>query len=125
VVEFVGKLRGQVRMAVVSATWRENVEAVLDAAGLAGSFESIVSKEDGTSLKATPKAYQLALRRLRVSPRSAAALEDGPSGLEAARAAGVRAIAVGHRRPHGSWVADSPYIPGLEPVEEVLRQLGL
>ena len=45
-VELVGQLRGRVRLAVVSGTWRENVEAVLSTSGLLDAFELIVGKED-------------------------------------------------------------------------------
>ncbi len=125
VVDLIRKLQGRVRLAVVSGACRENIETVLDAAELAESFETIVGKEDVTSVKPAPEAYQLALRRLRLSARSSVALEDCPRGLASARAAGIRAIAVGHRRPFGDWVGDSTYISGLEPVEGLLRHLGL
>jgi len=125
VVELVRELRGRVRLAVVSGTWRENIDAVLDAVGLAGSFETIVGKEDVKAVKPDPEAYHLALRRLNSQPKEAMAFEDSPSGLAAARAAGVPVIAVGHRRSFGDWVGNAAYISGLEPVEGLLRHLGL
>ena len=121
VVDLVRKLQGRVRLAVVSGTWRENIKTVLAAAGLADAFETIVGKEDVTAVKPAPEAYQLALKRLRLSARSTVAIEDSPSGIAAARAAGIRAIAVGHRRPFGDWVGDATYISGFEPVEGLLQ----
>ena len=118
-------LRGKVRLAVVSGTWRENIQAVLEAAGLADAFETIVGKEDVTARKPAPEAYQLALKRLRLSARSAVALEDSPTGMASARAAGLRVIAVGHRRPFGDWVGDAAYISGFEPAEGLLEHLKL
>ena len=47
-----------------------------------------------TRRKPDPEAYQLALKKLRLSARSAVAIEDSPSGLSSARAAGIRR----HRR---------------------------
>jgi beta-phosphoglucomutase len=125
VVDLVRQVRGRVRLAVVSSTWRENIEAVLDTAGLADSFDLIVGKEDVTAVKPAPEAYQLALKRLRLAPRSTVALEDSPSGLASARAAGVRAVAVGHRYPFGEWVGDATYISGFEPAHGLLQHLGL
>jgi HAD superfamily hydrolase (TIGR01509 family) len=125
VVELVGKLTGRVRLAVVSGTWRENVEAVLAAPGLSDRFELIVGKEDVAAVKPDPEAYVLALRRLGVGPGQAMAIEDSPSGLAAARAAGVRCIALGHRREFGPWVGDSVYCTGFEPVSGLLPHLGL
>ncbi len=125
VVDLVRKVHGRVRLAVVSSTWRENIEAVLGVSGLAGSFDFIVGKEDVTAGKPAPDAYQLALKRLRLVARSTVALEDSPTGLASARAAGIRAIAVGHRRPFGEWVGDATYISGFEPAHGLLQHLGL
>jgi HAD superfamily hydrolase (TIGR01509 family) len=125
VAAFVKEVEGRVRLAVVSGTWRENVETVLDAAGIASAFDTIVSKEDVTSFKPHPEPYVKALKRLRVSPRSAVAFEDSPAGLESARSAGLQVIAVGHRRPFGDWVGDAAFISGFEPTDLVLRRVGL
>jgi HAD superfamily hydrolase (TIGR01509 family) len=125
VVDLIRELHGRARLAVVSGTWRENIQAVLEVAGLAGSFDSIVGKEDVSAVKPAPDAYQLALKRLRLAARSTVALEDSPTGLASARAAGIRAIAVGHRLPFGEWVGDATYISGFEPALGLLRHLGL
>ncbi len=125
VAELVKKLQGRVRLAVVSGTWRENITTVLAATGLADAFETIIAKEDATAVKPAPEAYQLALKRLRISARSSVAIEDSPSGIAAARAAGIRVVAVGHRRTFGDWIGDATYISGFEPVEGLLRLLRL
>jgi HAD superfamily hydrolase (TIGR01509 family) len=124
VVELVARLRGKARLAVVSGTWRDNVRVVLGAGGLADAFDVIVGKEDVTQRKPDPEAYVLTLKKLRLSARSAVAIEDSPSGLSAARAAGIRRIAVGHRRPFGEWVEDATFCDGLNPIEKMLEQLG-
>src|SRR5262249_6040415 len=49
VTDLVHKLRGKVRLAIVSGTWCENIHAVLEASGLAPSFEAIIGKEDVTA----------------------------------------------------------------------------
>lgn len=125
VVDLVRELGGRVRLGIVSGTWRENIEAVLRATGLAGAFEIIVAKEDVKIVKPNPEAYLLALRQLKLPNTSAVAFEDSPSGLAAARAAGIPVIAVGHRRSFGDWVGNAAYISGLEPVEGLLKHLGL
>jgi HAD superfamily hydrolase (TIGR01509 family) len=125
VVDLIMKLRGRVRLAVVSGTCLENIRTVLEAARVAENFETIVGKEDVELVKPAPEVYHLALRRLRLSPKSSVAIEDCPIGLASARAAGIRAIAVGHRHSYGDWVGDSTYVSGFEPVEGLLRHLGL
>ncbi len=113
VAELVGRLSGRAAMAVVSGTWRENVEVVLERSGLLGSFSAIVAKEDVSRPKPAPDAYRRALARLKVDPAEAVALEDSPNGLAAAKAAGIRAIAVGHRRPRAEWCEGVPFVPSL------------
>ena len=124
VASLVADLRGRVRLAVVTGTWRANVETVLQASGLADAIDLIVGKEDVKAVKPDPECYRLALKRLRLAAGSAVALEDSPRGLEAARGAGVRVVAVGHRRPKGEWCDGSEFVADLArtaPVLEVLR----
>ena len=125
VVELVGVLRDRARLAVVSGAWRECVETVLNAAGIADAFGVIVAKEDVTERKPHPEAYTLALKKLRLAPGSVAAIEDSPTGLASAREAGIRRlIAVGHRRPLGDWIGDAAFVEKLGPGAEVLERLG-
>lgn len=125
VIELVGALRDRARLAVVTGTWRANVETVLDAAGIADAFNLIVAKEDVAKRKPDPEAYAVALKKLRLSGQSVAVLEDSPTGLTAASEAGIRRlIAVGHRRPFGDWVGDAAYVEDLKPIEKLLEQMG-
>jgi beta-phosphoglucomutase len=125
VVELVAALRKEdVRLAVVTTTWRRNVEVVLGASGLAGAFELIVAKEDVAAVKPSPDAYDLALRRLEVPASGAVALEDSPTGLASARAAGIEAVAVGHRRREGEWSDGHRFLASLTATDEALRALG-
>jgi HAD superfamily hydrolase (TIGR01509 family) len=124
-VQLIRALHGRVRLAVVSGTWRENIQAVLQAAGLVECINTIVAKEDVKSPKPAPEAYELALKKLRISAKSAVAIEDSPVGVASARAASLRVIAVGHRHPFGDWVGDSLYISGFEPVQGLLDHLKL
>ena len=125
VAALVRALRGRLRLAVVTGTWRANVAAVLEASGLADAFELIVAKEDVEKPKPAPDGYLLALKRLKLKPSSVLALEDSPSGLAAARAAGLRVVAVGHRRPAGDWVGAADYLENLARTERVLQILEL
>lgn len=117
--------RGSLRLAVVSTTWRANIEAALASHGLLDAFEQIVAKEDVHQTKPNPEAYQLAMARLDLPAHRVIALEDSPSGLSAARDAGISVVAVGHRRPWGDWTAGSLFLPDLEDLPRALRALGL
>ena len=84
---------GRVRFAVVSGALRSEVETVLRAAGI-DVFDEIVSAEDVARGKPDPEGYLLALERLGVRGAEAAAIEDTPPGVKAAKAAGVHCVAV-------------------------------
>jgi len=104
VVELVNKLQSKgVKLGIVTTTWRRNVEIVLNAAKLTEAFEVIVAKEDVAAMKPMPDGYQLALKRLGLKGDEAIAIEDSPTGVEAAKRAGLRVVAVGHRRLDGEW----------------------
>jgi beta-phosphoglucomutase len=124
VAELVAALSGRARLAVVSTTWRENIATVLRSAGLDGAFELFVGKEDVRAVKPDPECYLLALKRLGLAPDEAAALEDSPSGLASARAAGIRVLAIGHRRKKGDWIGDATFLPDLAGTRAVLEALG-
>jgi len=121
--ELVERLRGRVTLGVVSTSRRRDIEAVLAATGLRDAFELIVGKEDVERPKPDPDPYLKALERLGPPASEAVALEDSPTGLAAAQAAGVRAIAVGHGRGPGPWAGDAPFLPNLEATETVLNVL--
>jgi beta-phosphoglucomutase len=125
VAELVGQLKGRSRLAVVTTTWRANVEAVLKASGLADAFEFLITKEDVKALKPDPEGYRLAVARLELPANEVVALEDSPGGLAAARGAGVRVVAIGHRRPKAEWVGDAEFVADFADRSRVLESLGL
>ncbi len=124
VAALVGAFKGRARLAVVTTTWRANVEAVLGASGLAGAFEFIVGKEDVRAAKPDPEGYRLALARLGLPASEVVALEDSPTGLGAARGAGLRVVAVGHRRPAGDWSGDARFVTGFADLASAIEAIG-
>lgn len=124
--ELLHALKGRAKVAVVSTTWRENVEAFLQAAGLADAVAAVVAKEDVKALKPAPDGYLKALKKLKAAASKAVVVEDSPRGLAAAEAAGVVArVAVGHRRGPGDWTGDARFLAGFESLDETLEALGL
>jgi len=95
VAEFARRAAATVSVAVVSGGHRPAVERALVNAGLRELFEVIVTPEDVTHGKPAPDMYLLAAERLNTDPADCLVLEDGPPGIEAAKAAGMRVVAVG------------------------------
>ena len=81
-------------LAVVSGSAREEIEPVLEVAGVRDAFAVIVSVDDIRRSKPDPEGYLLALHLLGLEPRHAAAVEDSEAGVAAAKAAGLYCAAV-------------------------------
>jgi len=85
---------GSVPMAVVSGGPKAAVQAALEAAGILGLFDAVVTVEDVERGKPAPDLYLVALDRLQVAAADCVAYEDTDEGLAAAKAAGIRCIDV-------------------------------
>jgi HAD superfamily hydrolase (TIGR01509 family) len=90
----VGELRGRVPLAVASNSPRALVDLALGSAGLADGWDAVVTGEDVDALKPAPDIYLEACRRLGARPEAAVALEDSPTGVAAARAAGLTVVGI-------------------------------
>lgn len=91
---------------------------VLDLLGIGEAFGSITTREDVERGKPHPEIYELSARRLNVLPFECLVIEDSPSGITAALAAGCHCIAVTtdltRKKVHESgllspeWIVDDP-----------------
>jgi beta-phosphoglucomutase family hydrolase len=84
----------KMRLAVASSSPRENVKFMLAAPGLRDFFDVVVAGEDVREAKPDPALFLLTAQRLGVNPPSCAAVEDSTFGVEAAKAAGMKVVAV-------------------------------
>jgi beta-phosphoglucomutase len=86
----------RVPVAIVSGAAREEIEPVLEAAGLRAAFTVLVSSDDVERGKPEPDGYVRALELLDgdLAPADALVFEDTEAGIAAANAAGMRCIAV-------------------------------
>ena len=80
---------GQVPLAVCSGAARDEIEPVVEAAGIAGCFRAVVSSDDVAHGKPNPEGYVKALELLEADPAQTAVFEDTEAGVASARAAGV------------------------------------
>jgi beta-phosphoglucomutase len=95
-----------VDVAVVSGAAREEIEVVLARASLRSAVSAIVAAEDVVNGKPDPEGYLRALETLALDAADAVAVEDSPAGVAAARAAGVRCLAVTTTVPRERLDAD-------------------
>jgi HAD superfamily hydrolase (TIGR01509 family) len=98
-VDFVRDCAKHVPCAIASGARRREIEVVTARAGIRDCFRAIVSADEVQRGKPAPDGYLQALDALRAAlPDLKAAqclvLEDAPNGIRAARAAGMRVIAL-------------------------------
>jgi len=84
-------------LALASSSNRELIDLALELMGVRHLFEATVSSEEVAHGKPAPDVYLEAVRRIGVDPTRAAAIEDSHNGIRAAKAAGMRVIAIPNR----------------------------
>jgi len=94
-----------VKLAVASSGPRENVALLIHVIGVRDRIDACVSAEDVTEGKPHPEAFLRAAERLTVPPADCAVVEDSVHGIEAARRAGMLAVAVLTSTPREPLVA--------------------
>jgi beta-phosphoglucomutase family hydrolase len=88
--------------ALGSSTHLANIRCVSARIGVEDRFVAIVSGEDVTRGKPDPEVFLLAARRLGRPPGRCVVFEDAHVGIEAARAAGMKVVAVASTHPAAS-----------------------
>jgi HAD superfamily hydrolase (TIGR01509 family) len=114
--EAVERLAERFPLGLASSSNREIIDLVLELSGLAGRFAVTLSSEEVARGKPAPDVYLEATRRLGVAPEQSAAVEDSENGIRAAKAAGMRVLALPN--PHYPPAPDA-----LAEADEVLDSL--
>lgn len=92
--ELVVEVMARVPVAVASNTPQRLVRGALACAGLAAHFEVVVTADQVAEPKPSPDVYLRACELLGAGPSQSIALEDSPTGVVAAHAAGMFVIGV-------------------------------
>jgi HAD superfamily hydrolase (TIGR01509 family) len=99
-------------LAIASGALRAEIVRVLERERLAAHFTAIVAAEDTPASKPAPDPYLRAVEllaaaaRTPIAARACVAIEDSQWGLESARRAGLRTVAVTHTYAAGALHAD-------------------
>lgn len=83
---------GALPIAVCSGSHRTDIEPILAASGVLGLLSAMVTADDVLRTKPDPASDLMTAERLGIAPSRCIAIEDSPSGIAAARAAGYRRI---------------------------------
>ena len=88
------------KVVVASSADRIKIDANLNEIGLPPEmWDAIVTAEDVAHKKPAPDIYLAAARKLGLSPEQCIAIEDAVNGVQAAKAAGMRCLAVAQTFP--------------------------
>lgn len=88
-----------VKIAVGSSAPKINVDFVLDRCGIARYFDATASGSEITHSKPDPEVYLLTAKKLGVEPGNCVVFEDAFVGMEAARRAGAKVVAIASTFP--------------------------
>lgn len=92
--DILSRYRGRLKIALVSASARQNIDAVMRNTGLFVYFDAMVCAEDVKFYKPDPEGYLMGARKLGVEPASCVVFEDSRIGVLAAKNAGMRVVGV-------------------------------
>lgn len=81
--------RSGIKTGLVSTAQRANVMSVLKYLGLEAFFDIVVSANDISPTKPSPKPYIYAMEQMNTAPNETIIFEDSPTGLTAAEASGA------------------------------------
>jgi beta-phosphoglucomutase len=106
--------------AVGSSAPRANLELLLDVTRTRDYFTAVVAMEDTTRGKPDPQVFLTAAEKLGAPPRRCVVLEDAVAGVQAAKAAGMKCVAV---RFVGHHTEDKLRAAGADLVVESLAEV--
>ncbi|MCD4673825.1 MAG: HAD family phosphatase [Anaerolineaceae bacterium] len=88
------------RQVIVSTTFAENIHTLTRKINIASYFEEIISTVHfNLPSKPQPDGFLKAAEILKMSPEQCLVIEDAPAGVESARRAGMKCVAVGTSNP--------------------------
>lgn len=119
---FVAEVEGRgVPWAIATAGDRDNIAFTLERLALARPPGAIVGGDEGLRGKPEPDLFLEAARRLGVPAADCLVFEDAPFGIEAARRAGMRAVAVCSTHPAGE-LAGAHVVAAVRDFDELMAR---
>ncbi|MHC1578768.1 MAG: HAD-IA family hydrolase [Dehalococcoidia bacterium] len=109
--------KGNFKLALVSSAPRENIHLALRELNLAEIFDCVVFGQEVPESKPSPQIYLAAAKKLNAAPGHCVAIEDSPLGLKAAKAAGMKCLAVTNTHPRQELQGADRIVESLESMD--------
>lgn len=119
--ELVAKLASRYPLAVASGSNHAVIDAVLAMRGLRRYFRAVVSVEDVARPKPFPDVFLRAADELGVEPEACVVIEDSAAGVQGARDAGMRVIAITNSLPPDRLAAAHRIVGAYDEIEAAIR----
>ena len=112
------------KIALVTASPRDNVKIIFERNGLGHYFDTMVTRSDVELSKPDPESYLKAVEQLGVDKAACVAFEDTLNGLRAAKGAGVTCYVIQHDETQHSLlsIADKIFLRLDEAIEDLEAQ---
>lgn len=124
--QLLASLRAQgIKVGLVSTTAAHNLLFALDRLGLLSAFDVIVAGDMVQRVKPDSEPWERALAWLGVDAERALAVDDSPTGIASAKAAGLRCVGfAGSTIPQDTSAADVRVVSFAELAEVIERERG-
>ncbi|MEW5816087.1 MAG: HAD family phosphatase [Spirochaetota bacterium] len=97
--EMLVRLKGSVPLGYATSLIRADIEVMFTVSGLGRYFSAGAVYEDVKNHKPDPEVYLMVAEKLKMPPSLCAAIDDSPSGIKAARTAGMLTLGVTNSFP--------------------------
>lgn len=115
----------EIKKAVATSSFGEFTRRIVTIFDLERRYDAIVTADDVQRSKPDPELFLTAAARIGVEPKDCLVLEDAQNGVEAAKHAGMKCIAIPHQysQSHDFSSADLVLPSMLEITESVLKKI--
>ena len=93
------KNSGKFKLGLATSSNRQSVDILFEKFDLRKYFDSVLTLEDIARPKPDPEIYLISARQLNIKPSGCIVFEDSNAGVEAAKRAGMKCIAVSNTAP--------------------------
>ena len=116
----------KIKTAIASSAPLENIDIILGGLRIRDCFQAIAQGPEVPEGKPSPQIFQLAAEKLGVGPGNCVVIEDAIAGVDAAKRAGMKCIAVtnshpGSRLQKADLIVDTLEKVGISDLEALFR----
>ncbi|MDD5147653.1 MAG: HAD family phosphatase [Candidatus Daviesbacteria bacterium] len=92
------------------------INLVLETLEIKKKFKEVVCTEEVEHGKPAPDIFLLAAKKLEIDPQDCIVIEDAPRGIQAAKAAGMKCIAITTTHPRGELIGADKIIDSFDEI---------